>query len=141
MSILRMTDLDLRGKRVLIREDLNVPVQGSAVTSDARIRASLPTINVSLVDLSFIAKRATGVDEINAAMKDAASGSLRGVLAYTDGPLVSVDFNHDPHSANYDATMTKVIDGVMVKVCAWYDNEWGFSNRMLDTTAAWAKAS
>jgi glyceraldehyde 3-phosphate dehydrogenase len=62
------------------------------------------------------------------------------VLAYSDGPLVSVDFNHDPHSATYDATLTKVIDGTLVKVCAWYDNEWGFSNRMLDTTVAWSKA-
>ena len=69
-------------------------------------------------------------------MKDAADGALKGILAYTDEPLVSVDFNHDPHSSTYDATMTKVIDGTLVKVCAWYDNEWGFSNRMLDTTLA-----
>src|SRR5687768_13119950 len=101
----------------------------------------VPTINVSLVDLSFLAKRATSVDEINKALKEASAGALKNVLAYTDGPLVSVDFNHDPHSASYDATLTKVIDGTLVKVCAWYDNEWGFSNRMLDTTVAWSKAS
>ena len=101
----------------------------------------VPTINVSLVDLSFIAKRATGVDEINGLMKaSAASGPLQGILAYTDAPLVSVDYNHDSHSSVYDATMTKVIEGTLVKVCAWYDNEWGFSNRMLDTTLAWSRA-
>ena len=100
----------------------------------------VPTINVSLVDLSFIAKKATSVDEINKALKEASQGALKNILAYTDGPLVSVDFNHDPHSASYDATLTKVIDGNLVKVCAWYDNEWGFSNRMLDTTIAWSKA-
>jgi glyceraldehyde 3-phosphate dehydrogenase len=101
----------------------------------------VPTINVSLVDLSFIAKKATSVDEINKALKEASQGALKNILAYSDGPLVSVDFNHDPHSASYDATLTKVIDGNLVKVCAWYDNEWGFSNRMLDTTVAWSKAS
>jgi len=100
----------------------------------------VPTINVSLVDLSFIAKKATSVDEINKALKEASQGFLKGILQYSDGPLVSVDFNHDPHSASYDATLTKVIDGNLVKVCAWYDNEWGFSNRMLDTTVAWSKA-
>ena len=101
----------------------------------------VPTINVSLVDLTFTAARATSVEEINGLMKAAASGPLARVLAYSDGPLVSVDFNHDPHSSTYDATMTKVIGGTLVKVCAWYDNEWGFSNRMLDTTLAWSKAS
>jgi glyceraldehyde 3-phosphate dehydrogenase len=101
----------------------------------------VPTINVSLVDLSFIARRATSVEEINGLMKAAAgSGPLQGILAYTDAPLVSVDYNHDAHSSVYDATMTKVIEGSMVKVCAWYDNEWGFSNRMLDTTLAWSRA-
>ena len=102
----------------------------------------VPTINVSLVDLSFSAKRATSVEEINALMKAAAgAGPLQGILAYTDAPLVSVDYNHNAHSAVYDATMTKVIEGTLVKVCAWYDNEWGFSNRMLDTTLAWSRAS
>ncbi|AMN46113.1 glyceraldehyde-3-phosphate dehydrogenase [Steroidobacter denitrificans] len=100
----------------------------------------VPTINVSLVDLTFVAKRATSVAEINEAMRAAATGPLKGVLAYTDAPLVSIDFNHDAHSSTYDATLTKVMDGTLVKVCSWYDNEWGFSNRMLDTTAAWSKA-
>ena len=100
----------------------------------------VPTINVSMVDLSFNAGRKTSVDEINAAVKKAANGDLKGILAYNDAPLVSVDFNHDPASSTYDATLTKVIQGTLVKVCAWYDNEWGFSNRMLDTTLAWSKA-
>jgi glyceraldehyde 3-phosphate dehydrogenase len=101
----------------------------------------VPTINVSLVDLTFTARRATSVEEINGVLKEAAAGPLKGVLAYNDAPLVSVDFNHDPASSTYDATLTKVIDGTLVKVCAWYDNEWGFSNRMLDATAAWARAA
>jgi glyceraldehyde 3-phosphate dehydrogenase len=117
----------------LVLPELNGKLDGFAVR--------VPTINVSLVDLSFTAKRATSIEEINAAMKEASNGSLKGVLAYTDAPLVSVDFNHDPASSTYDATMTKVIDGTMVKVCAWYDNEWGFSNRMLDTALVWAKAA
>jgi len=100
----------------------------------------VPTINVSMVDLSFNAGRKTSVDEINAAVKKAANGDMKGILAYNDAPLVSVDFNHDPASSTYDATLTKVIQGTLVKVCAWYDNEWGFSNRMLDTTLAWSKA-
>jgi glyceraldehyde 3-phosphate dehydrogenase len=101
----------------------------------------VPTINVSLVDLSFSAKRATSVEEINGLMKAAAaSAPLQGILAYTDEQLVSVDFNHDAHSSVFDATMTKVLGGTLVKVCAWYDNEWGFSNRMLDTTLAWSRA-
>jgi glyceraldehyde 3-phosphate dehydrogenase len=102
----------------------------------------VPTINVSLVDLTFTAARATTVAEIDGLMKAAAaSGPLAKVLAYTDAPLVSIDYNHDAHSSTYDATMTKVTGGTLVKVCAWYDNEWGFSNRMLDTTLAWSKAS
>jgi glyceraldehyde 3-phosphate dehydrogenase len=101
----------------------------------------VPTINVSLVDLTFTAARATTVAEIDGLMKAAAaSGPLAGVLACTDAPLVSIDYNHDAHSSTYDATMTKVTGGTLVKVCAWYDNEWGFSNRMLDTTLAWSKA-
>ena len=102
----------------------------------------VPTINVSLVDLTFTAKRATSVEEINKIVQEAAAHhSMKGVLAYNDQPLVSSDFNHDPHSSIFDATLTKVIDGTMVKVFSWYDNEWGFSNRMLDTTLAWSKAS
>jgi glyceraldehyde 3-phosphate dehydrogenase len=117
----------------LVLPELNGKLDGFAVR--------VPTINVSLVDLSFVAKRATSIEEINTLMKEAANGALKGVLAYSDGPLVSVDFNHDPASSTYDATMTKVIEGTLVKVCAWYDNEWGFSNRMLDTTLAWSKAT
>jgi glyceraldehyde 3-phosphate dehydrogenase len=100
----------------------------------------VPTINVSLVDLTFNAKRATTVEEVNKAIKDAADGPLKNVLAYNEAPLVSSDFNHDPHSSIFDATLTKIIDGTLVKVFSWYDNEWGFSNRMLDTTLAWSKA-
>ena len=101
----------------------------------------IPTINVSLVDLTFTPKRATSVDEINAMMKAAAAGALKGVLQYSDAPLVSIDFNHDPHSSTYDSTMTRIIDGKLVKVCSRYDNEWGSSNRMLDTTLAWSRAA
>jgi len=96
----------------------------------------VPTINVSAVDLTFVAERATSVDEINEILKAAADGPLKGVLAYNDEPLVSIDFNHDPHSSTYDAGLTKVMEGNLVKVLSWYDNEWGFSNRMLDTTVA-----
>ena len=101
----------------------------------------VPTINVSLVDLTFTAKRATSVEEVNRACRRQPPGALKGILAYTDAPLVSVDFNHDAHSSIFDATLTKVIDGTLVKVCAWYDNEWGFSNRMIDTTLAWSRAT
>ena len=100
----------------------------------------VPTINVSAVDLTFVAERETSIDEINQIMKEASEGSLKGVLAYNDEPLVSIDFNHDPASSTYDAGLTKVIDGTLVKVIAWYDNEWGFSCRMLDTTVALVNA-
>ncbi|MDI3260602.1 MAG: type I glyceraldehyde-3-phosphate dehydrogenase [Sinobacteraceae bacterium] len=100
----------------------------------------VPTINVSLVDLTFVAARDTDKKEIDAVLKAAAAGELKGILKYSDGPLVSSDFNHDPASSTYDATLTKVIDKRLVKVCAWYDNEWGFSSRMLDTTVALAHA-
>ncbi|MFU0842447.1 MAG: Glyceraldehyde-3-phosphate dehydrogenase [Burkholderia sp.] len=96
----------------------------------------VPTINVSFVDLTFIAKRDTSVEEINEAVKAASEGSLKGILAYSDLPLVSSDYNHDPHSSIYDATLTKVSGGRLCKVTAWYDNEWGFSNRMLDVATA-----
>ena len=95
----------------------------------------VPTINVSVVDLSFIAARDTTVDEVNAIMKEAADGPLHGVLTYNTEQLVSIDYNHNPASSNFDATLTKV-SGRLVKVSSWYDNEWGFSNRMLDTTVA-----
>ena len=118
----------------LVLPELNGKLDGFSVR--------VPTINVSMVDLSFIAGRPTSVEEINGLFKAAAAaGDLKGILAYSDGPLVSVDFNHDPHSSSFDATLTKVIGGTLVKVCAWYDNEWGFSNRMLDTTVAWSKAA
>ena len=112
----------------LVLPELNGKLDGFAIR--------VPIINVSLVDLSFIAKRATTVDEINATMKEASQGALKGILNYNTGPLVSVDFNHDPASSTFDATLTKVSEGTLVKVSSWYDNEWGFSNRMLDTTVA-----
>ena len=117
----------------LVLPELNGKLDGFAIR--------VPTINVSVVDLSFLAARNTTVDEINTLMKQAANGELKGVLAYNDKPLVSIDFNHDPASSTYDASLTRVIEGKTVKVVAWYDNEWGFSNRMLDTAAAWMKAS
>jgi len=112
----------------LVLPDLNGKLDGFAVR--------VPTINVSIVDLTFHAARETSVDEVNDIMKRAAEGELKGILAYNEQPLVSVDFNHDPHSAVYDAYMTRVVNGTTVKVCSWYDNEWGFSNRMLDTCKA-----
>ena len=96
----------------------------------------VPTINVSVVDLTFVSEKDTTVDEINALMRDAADGELKGILSYVDAPLVSIDFNHTSYSSNYDATLTKVIGGNLIKVLSWYDNEWGFSNRMIDTTIA-----
>jgi len=96
----------------------------------------VPTINVSVVDLVFTASRATTVAEVNQTVLDAAEGKLKGILAYNTQPLVSVDFNHNPHSSIFDSTLTRVMEGTMVKVLSWYDNEWGFSNRMLDTTVA-----
>ncbi len=100
----------------------------------------VPTINVSLVDLTFQATRATSKEEIDTLVREAAEGELKGVLAYSDEPLVSMDFNHNPHSSIYESSLTKVIDGTLVKVLAWYDNEWGFSNRMLDTAKAMMEA-
>ncbi len=111
----------------LVLPELNGKLDGYAMR--------VPTINVSIVDLSFIAKRETSVDEVNQVLKAAADGALKGILDYSDAPLVSVDFNHNPASSTYDATLTKV-SGKLVKVSSWYDNEWGFSNRMLDTTIA-----
>ena len=111
----------------LVLPELNGRLDGYAMR--------VPTINVSIVDLSFIAARDTSVEEINKIMREAAGGPMKGILDYSDGPLVSVDFNHNPASSTYDATLTKV-SGRLVKVSSWYDNEWGFSNRMLDTTIA-----
>ena len=101
----------------------------------------VPTINVSLVDLTFEAARETSVDEIHQIIRDASNSSLAGILEYNDKPLVSIDFNHCPASSIYDASMTRVVNGTTVKVCSWYDNEWGFSNRMLDTCIALMAAS
>jgi len=99
----------------------------------------VPTPNVSVIDLKVVMKRKVTKEEINDAMSAAAAGPLRGILAVTKEELVSVDFNHDPHSATFDLTQTKVIDGTFVRVCAWYDNEWGFSNRMVDVSGLIAK--
>src|SRR6202166_3248439 len=99
----------------------------------------VPTANVSVVDFKFVAKRATSKDEINAAVKRAAEQQLKGILGYTDAPNVSSDFNHDPHSSVFHMDQTKVMDGTLVRVMSWYDNEWGFSNRMVDTAVAMGK--
>ena len=100
----------------------------------------VPTINVSAVDLRLVDERETSIDEINKIMKEASEGELAGVLAYNDEPLVSIDFNHDPASSTYDAGLTRVMEGTLVKVISWYDNEWGFSCRMLDTAKALVNA-
>ena len=112
----------------LVLPELNGKLDGFAMR--------VPTINVSIVDLAFVAKRATTVEEVNNAVKQAAEAELKGILEYNTDPLVSVDFNHNPASSVFDSTLTKVSEGTLVKVCSWYDNEWGFSNRMLDTTVA-----
>ena len=111
----------------LVLPELNGKLDGYAIR--------VPTINVSLVDLSFIAARDTSVKEVDAVLKEASEGELKGILEFNTEPLVSVDFNHNTASSSYDATLTKV-SGRLVKVSSWYDNEWGFSNRMLDTTVA-----
>jgi glyceraldehyde 3-phosphate dehydrogenase len=112
----------------LVLPELNGKLDGFAMR--------VPTINVSVVDLSFVAARATSKDEIDAAVNEAANGALKGILGVNTRPLVSVDFNHDARSSIYDATQTRVMGGTLVKVLSWYDNEWGFSNRMLDMTEA-----
>ena len=115
----------------LVLPELNGKLDGFAMR--------VPTPNVSVVDLKFIAKRATTKDEINAAIKAAADGPLKGVLGYTNAPNVSIDFNHDPHSSIFHMDQTKVMDGTLCSVLSWYDNEWGFSNRMADTAVAMGK--
>jgi len=113
----------------LVLPDLNGKLDGFAMR--------VPTINVSVVDLSFMSKKPTTVEAVNAMMKAASEGELKGVLGYNEEPLVSIDFNHDPRSSIFDSTQTRVSpDGRLVKILSWYDNEWGFSNRMLDTTVA-----
>src|ERR1700722_6917881 len=115
----------------LVLPELKGKLDGSAIR--------VPTPNVSVVDFKFVAKRATSVAEINAAIKDAAHGALKGILGFTDQPNVSSDFNHDSHSSVFHLDQTKVIDGTFVRVLSWYDNEWGFSNRMADTSVALGK--
>lgn len=115
----------------LVLPELNGRLDGFAMR--------VPTINVSIVDLSFIASRDTTKDEVNSILKAASEGELKGILGYNTAPLVSIDFNHNPHSSVFDSTQTKV-SGKLVKVLSWYDNEWGFSNRMLDTTLALVNA-
>ncbi len=115
----------------LVLPELAGKLDGSAIR--------VPTPNVSLVDLKVVAKRKTSPAEITEAMRRAASQELKGVLAVTDEPNVSIDFNHDPHSSTYHVDQTKVIDGTFVRIVSWYDNEWGFSNRMADTAVAMAK--
>jgi glyceraldehyde 3-phosphate dehydrogenase len=112
----------------LVLPHLNGKLDGYAIR--------VPTINVSVVDLSFIAKKATSAEEVNQALKSAAESDLKGILEYTTEPLVSSDFNHNPASSIVDSLLTKVSGGTLVKVASWYDNEWGFSNRMLDVTVA-----
>lgn len=111
--------------------DLKGKLDGSSIR--------VPTPNVSVVDLTFTPKRDTTVEEVNGLLKAAANGALKGVLGYTDEPLVSIDFNHDSHSSTIDSLETAVLEGKLVRVLSWYDNEWGFSNRMLDTAGVMAK--
>jgi len=115
----------------LVLPELKGKLDGSSIR--------VPTPNVSVVDLKVVAARATSKDEVNAAIKAAAEGPLKGVLGYTNDKNVSVDFNHDPHSSIFHMDQTKVMDGTFVSVLSWYDNEWGFSNRMADTAVAMAK--
>jgi glyceraldehyde 3-phosphate dehydrogenase len=116
----------------LVLPELNGKLDGFAIR--------VPTINVSIVDLSFVARRATSVEEVNKAVKESSETGLKGLLEYNKEPLVSVDFNHNPASSIFDASLTRVSGGTLVKVCAWYDNEWGFSNRMLDVAVALSNA-
>jgi len=115
----------------LVIPELLGKLSGSAVR--------VPTANVSMVDLAFQPEVATTAEDLNAAVKTAAEGKMKGVLAYTEEPLVSSDLNHDPHSSIFAAPLTKVLDGDLVKVIAWYDNEWGFANRMIDVARVMAK--
>ena len=115
----------------LVLPELQGKLDGTAIR--------VPTPNVSVVDLKFIPGRETTVDDVNAAMKAASEGALKGVLSYNTEPLVSIDFNHSVYSSNFDATQTQIVDGKLVRILSWYDNEWGFSNRMADTALAMAK--
>lgn len=115
----------------LVLPDLKGKLDGSSIR--------VPTPNVSVVDLTFVPKRDTTTEEVNALLKEAAEGELKGVLGYTEEPLVSIDFNHDAHSSTIDSLETAVLEGKLVRVLSWYDNEWGFSNRMVDTAGVMAK--
>ena len=115
----------------LVLPELNGKLDGVSIR--------VPTPNVSVIDFKFVAKKATSIDEINGAIKRAAEQQLKGILGYTTVPNVSIDFNHDPHSSVFHIDQTKVLDGTLVRVMSWYDNEWGFSNRMADTTVAMGK--
>jgi glyceraldehyde 3-phosphate dehydrogenase len=115
----------------LVLPELNGKLDGTSIR--------VPTPNVSVVDFKFLSRRETTKDEINAAIKKAAAGDLKGILGFTDQPNVSMDFNHDPHSSIFHLDQTKVMDGKLVRILTWYDNEWGFSNRMSDTAVAMAK--
>jgi glyceraldehyde 3-phosphate dehydrogenase len=115
----------------LVLPELNGKLDGVAIR--------VPTPNVSVVDFKFVAKRQTSKDEVNGAIRSAAVQRLKGILGFTEAPNVSIDFNHDPHSSVFHMDQTKVMDGTLVRVLAWYDNEWGFSNRMADTAVAMAK--
>jgi glyceraldehyde 3-phosphate dehydrogenase len=99
----------------------------------------VPVPNVSVVDFKFVSKKKTTMEEVNAAIRAAADGPLKGILGYTNDPNVSIDFNHNPHSSNFHMDQTKVLEGTFVRILSWYDNEWGFSNRMCDTTVAMGK--
>ena len=115
----------------LVLPELNGKLDGTSIR--------VPTPNVSVVDFKFIAKRTTSVEEINTAIKTAAEGKLKGILGFTNEKLVSTDFNHDPHSSIFHMDQTKVMEGTFVRILSWYDNEWGFSNRMSDTAVAFGK--
>jgi glyceraldehyde 3-phosphate dehydrogenase len=115
----------------LVLPELSGKLDGTAVR--------VPTVNVSMVDLTFYAEKSTSIEEINNSIKEAASGSMSGILTYNSEPLVSIDFNHNPASSNFDATQTQVVKEKLVRVLSWYDNEWGFSNRMADVAVLMGK--
>ena len=115
----------------LVLPELNGKLDGVSIR--------VPVPNVSVIDFKFVAKKSTTKDEINSAIKRASEQQLKGILGYTDAPNVSIDFNHDPHSSIFHMDQTKVMDGTLVRVMSWYDNEWGFSNRMSDTAVAMGK--
>ena len=141
-----LDDVDVKGKRVLLRVDLNVPMENGRVTDATRLERVAPTITEiatkggKVILLAHFGRpKGRDAKEINEAMKRAAEQQLKGILGYTTAPNVSIDFNHDPHSSTFHMDQTKVINGNLVRVMSWYDNEWGFSNRMADTAVAMGK--